>query len=346
MQHLYAKKREPQDKVQALNFARRAGYPRTSHARRKSGPRPASLLSALLLWTLIPLALGQQEETSPKTQGVGPVTAVTDVGFVMPESVLFDQRNDVYLVANINGTDGMAAQVDDNGFISRVSPEGEVLDPRWIDGASEEVELNAPKGMAIAGDTLYVADITHVRMFDLTSGEPTGSVAIEGALFLNDVAAAEDGGVYVTDTGVDATFQPTGEGAVFRVREDGSYEEVIAGPELSMVNGVAVTGPDSLILVTFDDPGRILRVEHGEITETTEITPGVLDGVEVLQDGTLLISSWNSPGILRVAQDGTATPVAEGLEGPGDIGYDPGRGRVLVPLVLDNALRIVELTQP
>ena len=84
---------------------------------------------------------------------------------------------DVYLVSNINGE--LAAK-DDNGFIARLSPTGEILTLKWIDGAADGVTLHAPKGMALAHDTLFVADIDAVRLFDRTparhsaSGRSTG----------------------------------------------------------------------------------------------------------------------------------------------------------------------------
>ncbi|MHC4781133.1 MAG: SMP-30/gluconolactonase/LRE family protein, partial [Planctomycetota bacterium] len=68
----------------------------------------------------------------------GPPFSLTlsDVGFATPESALHDAAGDVYLVANINGS---AAEHDGNGFISRVSPFGEVQDLKWIDGGAPGV---------------------------------------------------------------------------------------------------------------------------------------------------------------------------------------------------------------
>ena len=111
-----------------------------------------------------------------------------------PESALHDPEADVYLVSNINGGPG---DRDDNGFISRVSPDGQVLDLKWIDGADPGVTLHAPKGSAVYGDRFYVADIDVVRRFDRTSGAPLGAWAVPNAGFLNDVAVGADGTVYV-----------------------------------------------------------------------------------------------------------------------------------------------------
>ncbi|MGH2397863.1 MAG: ATP-binding protein, partial [bacterium] len=98
---------------------------------------------------------------------MGPKPTIVEGGFQTPESVLYDTRADVYLVSNINGK---PTDTDGNGFISRVSPAGKVLALKWIDGTKQGVTLNAPKGTAISGTTLYVADITAVRMFDRSTG--------------------------------------------------------------------------------------------------------------------------------------------------------------------------------
>ena len=79
-------------------------------------------------------------------------------------------------MANINGA---AAEKDGNGFISRVSPQGVVLDLKWIDGASPGVTLHAPKGMAIVADTLFVTDIDCIRRFHRVTGRAS-SGALSG----------------------------------------------------------------------------------------------------------------------------------------------------------------------
>src|SRR5688572_25512308 len=74
----------------------------------------------------------------------GAVIEVADVGFMTPESVLHDAAGDMYLVSNINGA---PAAKDDNGFISRLRPDGQIDVLEWITGDSANVTLHAPKGM-------------------------------------------------------------------------------------------------------------------------------------------------------------------------------------------------------
>src|SRR5439155_18120539 len=107
---------------------------------------------------------------------------------------------------------------DGNGFISVLSPDGQVTNAKWIAGGTNKVKLDAPKGMAIAQGVLYVADLTNVRKFDLKTGAPKGDIPIAGSTFLNDMTAAADGKVYVSDSGIKVTqggMEPTGTDAVY-----------------------------------------------------------------------------------------------------------------------------------
>jgi hypothetical protein len=55
--------------------------------------------------------------------------------------------------------------------ISRVSPDGRLTTRRFVEGGREGATLNAPKGLAIVGRELFVADIDVVRSFDRITGE-------------------------------------------------------------------------------------------------------------------------------------------------------------------------------
>ncbi len=268
-----------------------------------------------------------------------PVT-LQGIGLATPESVLYVPGDDVYLVSNINGA---PVDKDGNGFISRLAPDGSVLDLKWIDGAAPGVALDAPKGMAVAGGVLYVADITELRMFDASTGRPMGSVEVPGSTFLNDVAAGRDGGVYVTDSGLDAQFQPTGTDAIYRYR-NGTLDPVIGGPELDHPNGVTVLPSGALLVVPFGGSKAMYQVQGGSVISHQALPVGQLDGVVLLPGGDVLVSSWASSSVVRVAPDGTAVTVAEGAPAPADIGYDSARNRLLIPLFNDDAVRIVPLS--
>lgn len=255
-------------------------------------------------------------------------------GFSTPESVRLDTAADVYLVSNINGD---PAEKDGNGFISRVSPDGQVLDLHWIDGATEGVTLNAPKGMGIVGNTLYVADIDCIRLFDRETGAHKKDVCLEDAVFLNDVATSADGSVFFTDTGEGP--KGTGADAVYRLIDDTRVVAVKKEPALGGPNGIAV-GSRGILVVSFGS-GEVYRLDaEGNRTNMMPASERQLDGIEMLPDGGFLMSSWGDSAVYRIGADGKVAKVVSGVEAPADIGYDAGRNRVLVPLFNAGAVLI------
>jgi sugar lactone lactonase YvrE len=112
-------------------------------------------------------------------------------GFSVPEGVVYAPRLDAFVVSNIAG--GAPLEQDGDGFLSRLSLDGEIVDLRFVEG------LDAPKGMAIVGSTLYVSDVDELVEVDLDAGEVTERHAVDGARFLNDVTIGPEGAVYVSD---------------------------------------------------------------------------------------------------------------------------------------------------
>ncbi len=256
------------------------------------------------------------------------VITIAGVGFETPESVLHDPEQDVYLVSNING-DPFAA--DGNGFISRVSPDGEVLELRWIDGSREGVTLSAPKGMAIQGGSLFVTDIDCVRIFDRATGTPTGEVCVPGATFLNDIAPDDQGTLFVTDSGFEPGFGSSGTDALYRLSSDGRMAAIAQGEWLGRPNGVAV-GARGIFVVTFGSGEVIQFAVDGAHTRVMPASDRQLDGVEFLDDGGFVFSSWGDRAVYRVRGDGGVSRIVEDLDAPADIGIDRVRERVLIPL--------------
>lgn len=268
---------------------------------------------------------------APAVMAPAPDMTIENVGFATPESVLHDTSADVYLVSNINGT---PLDKDGNGFISRLSPAGEVLDLKWIDGGADGVTLNAPKGMAISNGQLFVADIDCLRVFDASTGAPAGEHCIEGATFLNDVAADNQSNIYFTDTGLDAAFGPTGADAIYLL-SGGAVLPVVRGAELGHPNGITVMA-GGIRVVTFGSGESYRVTPMGERVEAVAIA-GSLDGVELSGDG-FLVSSWDDQAVYHVMANGAREIVVEGVEAPADIGLDRTRNRILIPLFNGNAV--------
>lgn len=271
------------------------------------------------------------ERTEPAAPAEPPA-AITE-GLQTPESVLHDEEQDVYFISNINGA---PLEADGNGFISRVTAEGMQVDLKWIDGESDAVELDAPKGMGIVGDELWVTDITRVRRFDRRTGAPRGEIPLPGTTFVNDLAAA--GNVaWVSDTGMRAggdDFVPSGTDAIYRIDAEGTVRQIATGDTLNRPNGVAVNG-DQVWVVTFGS-NELYRLENGDKQDVTTLPQGSLDGLVRLADGTMLVSSWDAGAVFRGRTGAEFQPLVENLDAPADIGYDTKRNLLLIPHFNEN----------
>lgn len=270
----------------------------------------------------------------------GPAMAQTikDAGLAMPESMRYDAANDRYLVANINGD---PLGVDNNGFISIVTPDGKIANLKWIAGGVNGVTLDAPKGIAIGQGRVYVADLTRVRMFDLATGAPRGEHVVPGAKILNDLVVAADGTIYATDSGDfggDAS-----KGAIFKITPQGQVTAIARGAELKVPNGIALDAAGNVVMIPFGGAEVQTRKPDGTLIGITPLKVGQLDGLIILPDGSKLISSWEAKQVVRQMPDGTVRVVAENIEGPAAIGFDSKRQKVLIPLLTTNVLVIADL---
>lgn len=266
----------------------------------------------------------------------------TITGFDTPESVLHDVARDVYLVSNINGN---PSTKDNNGYIARLKTDGTVDSMHFIQGGRGGVTLHAPKGMALNGDSLWVADIDVVRIFNTATGLAIGSVdfSAQHAVFLNDIARAPDGSIYVTDTGIRITGSGTehpGPDRVFRIGLGGEVSVVLQGDTLRQPNGIAWDSSGNRLLIAPLGGADILAWSPGDSVPRVVVHgPGGYDGIEGQRGGRFVVSSWDSTGVYLY--DGTSLrAIATGLSSAADIGMDRRRRRLLIPLLTENKVEI------
>lgn len=288
---------------------------------------------------------GASSSPPPPPPPPAPSKVVTVQGFRAPESVVHDTTRDVYLVSNVNG--GPAVK-DDNGFISRVKPEGVVENQMFIAGGKNGVTLNAPKGMALAGDTLWVTDIDVVRAFDATSGAPLDSVGLDsvGAVFLNDVVVTPTGAIYVTDTGIRfddiGNVLHRGPDRVYRIGPDRTIKVVLRGDTLGWPNGIAVDPVEKRFVIVQTGGKAVLGWKPEDRAPSVIATgPGGFDGV-AMAGRRILVSSWTDSTVSSY-ESGKEVRLITGVPSPAGIGYDARRNRVLVPIFAGNRVEIWQL---
>jgi sugar lactone lactonase YvrE len=271
------------------------------------------------------------------------VLAVT--GFLTPESVLHDTTQDIYFVSNINGS---PTAKDNNGFISRVTPDGAVENLKFIEGGRNGITLNAPKGLALAGDTLWVADIDAVRAFNARTGTPIDSVSLSklGAVFLNDLVVTPTGALYITDTGIKfddvGNVLHPGPDRVFRIAPDHQVSVAVRGDTLGRPNGIALDPVGKrFIIVEFGGHSILAWKPEDKAPRPIAKGPGGFDGV-VVAGGRILVSSWNDSTVASY-ETGQEVKVVTGVPSPADIGYDAKRNRLLIPIFTGNRVEIWQL---
>lgn len=234
------------------------------------------------------------QETAPAATRTAPrlELAWRAGGLADPESVALSADGAFLFVTNVNGE---ADVKDGNGFISRIGLDGEMLQREFARG------LNAPKGVVLAGDTLYVADIDEVVSIDAATGEVRNRVPAPEAQFLNDIARTPDGRLLAADSGA---------GRIYVVGADGA-DVWLEHRLLQSVNGLL---PEAQRLVVTTMAGRLLAIDY----ETRQITVlaedlGDADGIAPLEGGRYLVSEW--PGVMHVVEpDGARQTILDTRE--------------------------------
>ncbi|GMQ28700.1 ATP-binding protein [Algoriphagus confluentis] len=263
--------------------------------------------------------MATEESTAMKTPSLT-LLWETPAELITNESVLFDPSSGNLYVSTIGGMDPL--EKDGKGSIAIVSTAGEILNPAWVTG------LNAPKGMAISEGKLYVTDIDEFVEIDIASATISNKWKVEGAQFLNDVAA-HNGTVYFTDmnTGKVHTYA---EGSISTISEGNSS-----------INGIAVANDGTIY--GLDASGLKKWNADGTTTIVNSTVTGG-DGLIILGDGNFVASRWQGE-IWFASADGETnmldTKAAE--SNTADIGYNPAEKVVYVPTFFKNKVAAYKL---
>lgn len=282
--------------------------------------------------------------------GAVPADALQVTGLQDPESFLADPSGAQYFISNVNGAPGAK---DNNGFITKLDKTGAVSQLQFIRGGDGNVVLHAPKGMAIAGRVLYVADLDSLRGFDASTGRPVLTVSLAAvpvakqtqAPDLADVAYDGRGLLYASDPATDTIYRidTNDHHAVSILVRDSS----LAGP-----HGLAVHPRSGHLIVVSWKKGTILEVSReGAITEL--VSNGFfssrfrnLDGVDFDNWGNMYVSDLTAGKIWRMRPDHHFDVIAEYLHSPADISVDRENHLILVPYLYGNAAEINGLERP
>jgi len=262
------------------------------------------------------ISLGCQADQEP----AGPV-------YDAPDQAVWDPVSRSWYVSNLGG--GISLARDGVGWIVKLDESGDVIDPRWVDN------LDAPSGMVVAGDLLYVVDRDGLYAINIATAETEHFYAISEPDFLNDVAIDSDGMLYMSDFNANR---------IYRIDPDSRDVEIfIESEELDTPDGLYVDG-DKLIVATWGPivdpatwatarPGTVLSIdlESRQIDFYLEDGMGVgnLEGIAKVGDD-FYITDWLSGRLIRVHKEGFEI-VLSGLQNPTDPNYSTELGILAIP---------------
>jgi hypothetical protein len=305
-----------------LNLRVKAAWRNTMHA----------MLAVALGLAIFPLSALAANVVSEKT--------VT--GFKFPESVAYDPEAKVLYVGSFGGTELKPAEKDNNGYISKVSLDGKILEERFLPAPG--VTMHKPKGIWVAGNRPWVTDIDGVWEFD-TRTKKGKKLDLPGVQFANDPAILGNT-LYVSDNRTDMLVTVT----------PADFLDMNANPSVAVAwkdkginpNGLYPSRDGALLMVGFksDKEKRgIYSMKPGQDPKAISKEIGRLDGLYEMKDGTLLVTDWDSGTVFTWSEKSGMTTIASGFKGPADLCAFPQDGglMVVVPDLVKSELRMLVL---
>ena len=268
----------------------------------------------------------QDADSVQKAPGVEALWT-TNRDFLIPESAAFDPGTDAFYVSNYdayNPSRGAGRQ-----FLSKLTPRGEVAVFQWVTG------LNNPTGLAAWKNTLYAVERTGLAEIDIPSAKVVNRISLPGAVMPNDVAVADNGDVFVSDSAGNSVYKIAG----------GQVEVWVKGPTVAAPNGVHVLKGKLIVGTNGDGCLKAVDLATKEVTTLVNLGQGTIDGIESDKQGNLLVSH-NEGRLFRVTPDGRATKILDTTArrmNMADFAHDPGRNQVVFPTFTDSRVAAFSL---
>jgi hypothetical protein len=235
-----------------------------------------------------------------------------------PESVAYDAARKVFYVSNFFD--------DGNEFISKITPEGDVLALRWAGG------LERPTGLAMHADRLYAVDRKGVAVINPASGMIEKRIEATQAQFLNDIAFDEAGIGYVTDSRANRILK----------LEDGRLAPWLEGAMLGSPNGIWVENGNLLVGNSDDAMIKAMNLATKDWRPFAQLDAGtVIDGLTGMGDGRILASD-HAGRVFVISPSGkevrTILDRSTTRRFCADFAYVPALKLLLIPSLQENSL--------
>lgn len=244
----------------------------------------------------------------------------TDTLLKTCEAVRYHKEKGVIYVSNIGNVP--PSEKDGDGSMSIINLKGDIINQNWVTG------MNAPKGIHFYNDKLYVTDIDAIVKIDIKSGAIDKRIAVENAIFLNDLDIDTNGDVYFTDSS---------DSKIYKLVND----EVSLWLDLEDMNPNGILVEKDRILVVSFSKGDFIAIDK-TTKKPSVLATGIVkgDGIVPIKEG-FLVSTW--PGELffvdKNHQGETANKILDTKEeklNAADISIIPEENILLVPTFFGN----------
>ncbi len=258
-----------------------------------------------------------------------------------PESAYFDKTTNAWYVSNLGGG-GVPLQKDAYGWISKLNKEGKIIEGRWLEG------LDAPTGIATFGNKMFVGDKGVLVEIDSKNAKIIRKIPLLGSEFVNDVAVAPNGDVYVSDTFTDT---------IYRLPLNGTMEVFFNSKELEYPNGLWVDGENLIVATwgpmtnrtTFETSRKgTLKKLNIKTKKLTNVGAGkpIANFDSVVKYGAFYYASdWVGGRLLQIDETGKVKVMLSGYSQFADFGIDSESGTLMMPEMSTNRVFIIQLNK-
>jgi hypothetical protein len=260
---------------------------------------------------------------------IAQLNAAPSQPFDAPDQCVWHAPSRTWFVSNLGG--GISLAKDAYGWITRLDEKGKVIEPFWI-GLTER--MHAPSGMLATDSHLYVCDREGVHQIDIAGRKITNFYPIPEGKFINDIAIADNGDLYVSDFFANRIYRLPQESRVAEVWLETDRLEAPDG--LYVEDGKLIVGSWGLL----SEPGTFKTSKNGDLlsidlkTKAIEVLSkeaGNLEGITKVGDF-YFVTDWAAGKLLKIhSETGKIIELLTGLRNPTDPGYAKELGVLAFP---------------
>lgn len=260
--------------------------------------------------------------------------------FDAPDQATWHSATKTWFVSNLGG--GISLKKDGYGWITRLNASGQIIDSFWVKG------LDAPSGSVTTDTKLFVCDRSGVLQIDIPTAKIEQMYQLPGAEFINDIAMAKNGDLYVSD------FYGN---RIYRLPATNRKAEVFLNIPDSP-DGLYVDG-NKLIVLTW---GKVINKETFETSRkgkilvvdlATKAVDPLLDHIDevgnlegITKAGNFYyVTDWMNGRLLRISKESGVEEILTGLKHPTDIDYSNEFNTLAIPEHTGNRVLFLKLNQ-